>query len=135
MRRWSKLKKYVEDFFVSDLGMQIHCTVYTQGKKKCPRHWLVLDKVIIWDFPKNFIGVGGINDICAVGGCISQLLDHYYSVRKEDLLKTKFDDDLWGLTVLLKAADRRLGKKRLLAAFADASPESAVSQILLKRFS
>ncbi len=58
-RRWSKLKSRVESLWVPTLPMAIHANVWvkhaTHWDLDEPRHWIVLDKTIIWDFPGPFM--------------------------------------------------------------------------------
>jgi hypothetical protein len=44
---------------------------------------------------------------------ISNLIRDYVDTSREALLQKSFDHDHWGLTDILKAADRRIGKRRL----------------------
>jgi hypothetical protein len=44
---------------------------------------------------------------------ISNLIRDYINCPKEALLEP-FENDRWGLTDILRAADRRIGKRRLL---------------------
>ena len=44
---------------------------------------------------------------------ISNLIREYIDTGKEELLNKEFINDKWELTNILKAADRRIGKRRL----------------------
>ena len=48
------------------------------------------------------------------------------------LPEKQFQNDLWGLTDILKVVDKRLGKERLTTYFA--SGNSMIKEILNKRF-
>lgn len=93
------------------------------GSTDLPRYWISLDKDIIWDYPKDFV-VGN----CGVQNChgetcwypyltdisaISNLLREYIDTPKEDVLTKQFTNDKWGLVNILRAADRRIGMRRL----------------------
>ncbi len=58
-KRWSKLQKQIKNLFVKELNLKIHCTVYVEITKQftfeSSRHWITLDKEIIWDFPGPFM--------------------------------------------------------------------------------
>jgi len=43
----------------------------------------------------------------------------------EAISQKRFEKDLWGLTAILKAADRRLGREKLVLAFGDEESEAA----------
>ena len=49
------------------------------------------------------------NDISDIG----ELIREYIDTPKEELFKKHFDADEWGLANILKAADKRIGKRRL----------------------
>jgi hypothetical protein len=46
---------------------------------------------------------------------ISDLLREYIDAPKEILFEKHFENDKWGLINILKASDRRIGKRRLNA--------------------
>jgi len=56
---WSKLKTRIENLWIKDLPMQIHVNRFTEITShdtwENPRHWIVLDKKILWDFPGPFM--------------------------------------------------------------------------------
>lgn len=94
------------------------------GSTSLPRYWITLDKEIIWDYPKDFVTEGGI--IKNYGGevsryypyltdvyDISNLIREYIDTPKEQLLNKQFIHDKWGLINILRAADRRVGARRL----------------------
>lgn len=49
------------------------------------------------------------NDISDIG----ELIREYIDTPKEELFAKHFDADEWGLANILKAADKRIGKRRL----------------------
>jgi hypothetical protein len=140
-RRWSKLKSKVEALWVPELRMAIHCNVFTKVTKEFtfdePRHWIVLDGKVIWDFPGPFLkphampgqapklkaeprgdwldywesgygsGYGGL-----VPSTPSFLMETWID-RPRDQLMEPIEEDHWELTDLLRAADRRLGRNTL----------------------
>ncbi|MCV5696772.1 hypothetical protein OFN29_31400, partial [Escherichia coli] len=50
-----------------------------------------------------------LTDICS----ISDLLREYIDTPKAELLTKQFTSDKWGLVNILRAADRRIGMRRL----------------------
>ena len=130
-RRWSKLKSRVEALWVPALPMAIHANVFVQHTKHWdldePRHWIMLDKTIIWDFPGPFMkpepprgrrivywedayGWGGGNGQSSI---IATLL-HQYLERDRARVFEPFENDHWELADILRAADRRIGRERLI---------------------
>jgi len=84
----------------------------------------MLGKEILWDYPKDFIRYGGTRN-CVDGyiaaypysndvSAISDLLREYIETPKEMLFEKHFENDKWGLINILKSADRRMGKRRLV---------------------
>jgi hypothetical protein len=79
-----------------------------------------LGKEIIWEYPKDFINKPhpkrtDINwypygtDVPE----ISNLIREYIDTPKEELLSKCFENDCWGLINILRAADKRIGSRRL----------------------
>lgn len=106
--------------------MAIHCTAYAnsiarRGESRLSRHWVVLDKDMIWNFPGDFLREGSRGRSAPDcdphfpngGGHISILLREYLD-RPVAALFEPFEEDGWELTDILRAADRRLGKAALL---------------------
>jgi hypothetical protein len=127
MRTWSKLQKEIYDLISPDIKFQIHCVAYPMrsqyGSTDLPRYWITLGKEIIWDYPKDF-GLNKIewtpqnpfvdrypyqNDVSE----ISELIREYIDTPRNELFDKEFKNDKWGLTCILKAADRRIGMRRL----------------------
>jgi hypothetical protein len=125
---WSKLKSRVEALWPEALPLSIHCTSYDLGahsgtslRTHASRHWIVLSKKIVWDFPGPFLrddrSRGGPVKDASIhhpnGGTIVGELLRQYLDRPKDALFETFDDDQWELTDVLRAADRRIGKDAL----------------------
>ena len=124
--RWSKLQREIYKLVDEKINFQIHCTRYPMdselGSTDLPRYWITLDKEIIFDYPKQFAVWGGtINCSGFHSGYpyntdisdISNLIREYIDTPKEELLIKIFDNDHWGLINILRAADRRVGQRRL----------------------
>lgn len=123
MRRWSKLQRELYKLIAPDIDFQIHCAVYRmeseRGSTDLPRYWITLNGEIIWDYPKQFVNVPTRNGI-VIGyphntdiSAISELIREYIDTPRDDLLSKHFENDYWGLINILRAADRRIGQRRL----------------------
>ena len=129
MKRWSKLQKRFYELVDEGIDFQIHCAVYRmqsrRGGTDLPRYFITLAGEIIFDYPKDFVqksgGVkslaqGALTKIYPYGNDISdigELIREYIDTPKDELFKKHFDADEWGLANILKAADKRIGKRRL----------------------
>jgi len=127
MKRWSKLQKELYKLLDDTINLQLHCVAYPMksryGSTSLPRYYITLDKEIIWDYPKDFVlkdgTVGNYNgehkgypyntDVPD----ISSIIREYIDTSKVELYSKHFESDKWGLTNILKATDRRIGKRRL----------------------
>ena len=135
-KRWSKLKKLIEDLFASGLPLQIHCTAIrtTPDNEGSLAEVLGVFKVclaknVIWNFPRQFVNEetvypDGGNQYSFGVRDLNELLRDYLDTPKNALLKKEFSRDFFGLTNILKAADRRLGLERLELHFKDCEQES-----------
>ena len=140
-RRWSKIGRDIRNLFDPNLPLQIHCVAYAfSGSEawtstRLPRYWITLGKEIIFDYPKHFLDcivfepsewekehfgdeAGTLRHYYTYGGEyyvpeITELIREYIKRPKEALMDP-FENDHWGLTDILRAADRRIGKRRLL---------------------
>ncbi|MBQ3860116.1 MAG: hypothetical protein II779_06290, partial [Clostridia bacterium] len=105
---------------------------------------------VLFDYPKQFLGTDSpsysvrererkyipLKEAYPYSSDISTLSDiirEFIDTPKDALLPKAFEKDKWGLTDILKAADRRLGKKRLIEYYAD-NNNLAVKEILDSRF-
>ena len=144
---WSKLKSRIEALWTKDLPLAIHCTSYPFNTPGTPvrvsRHWITLDKAILWDFPGPFLSETPARGRSAGefassaypngGSIIGELLRDYLD-RPRDALFEPFDEDGWELTDILRAADTRLGRQALLmwsVALDDGHP---ARRVLTRRF-
>ena len=127
MKRWSKLQRELYKLVATGIGFQIHCRAYRMdseyGSTDLPRYWITLGEETIWDYPGQFVRADGIvrnlsgdkqfypykTDISS----ISDLIRAYIDTPVEQLLSQVFTQDHWGLVNILRAADRRIGQRRL----------------------
>ncbi len=138
-KRWSKLKKPIEDLFVPDLPLQIHCTeIRTTTRNEGSLAEILgvftvrLGKDVIWNFPRQFVDEAiiypdGGNHYSYGVRDLNGLLRDYLDTPKGVLLNQEFARDYFGLINILKAADRRLGLKRLKQHFDNVEQDSVVN--------
>ncbi len=127
LRKWSKLQREIYKLLSDRINIQLHCAAYPMdsryGSTNLSRYWITLNKEIIWDYPKQFVtSDGGVRNLTGfVVGYphktdvyeISNLIREYIDTPKDEVFKKIFDNDYWGLINILKAADRRIGNRRL----------------------
>jgi hypothetical protein len=135
-RPWSALQRDLYGLFSPDIDIQFHAAAYRmnsqRGHTDLPRYWITLGKEIIWDYPKDFKNkptedahdlfengyVHGLllKDMYPHGGenpTVSDVIREYIETPGAELLTKSFQNDKWGLTDILRSADRRIGKRRL----------------------
>ena len=138
MAAWSKLQKSLYLIVSDKVDFQIHCSVYRmdsqRGNTNLPRYWITIGKDIIFDYPKQFVNDKGNENYPYVTQIsdISDLIRQYIDCPVNLLPEKHFENDLWGLTDILKAADKRLCERKLNAYFV--SNNSIIQEILKKRF-
>ena len=143
-KRWSKLKKLIEDLFAPGLPLQIHCTAIrttnlNEGSlaEVLGVFTVCLGKDVIWNFPRQFVNEktvysDGGNQYSFGVRDLNKLLRDYLDTPREALLAKEFSRDCFGFTNILKAADRRIGVDRLQKYFKDCVQES-VGKVLSVR--
>lgn len=126
-QRNSKLIQDIQSLFRFEHGeLQLHCAVYKNNTY--PRYWLQLrtsdgDSVIVWDFPKDFMDKPDVK--CGKAGWatshgaysidgIADCIESYINLDRLDVINRTYEPDMWGLYDIFRAADRRLGKARLV---------------------
>ena len=124
-RPWSKLQKQLYLLVDPRIRFQIHCRLVRmqsqRGSTDLPRYWITLDGETIWDYPGQFVVPGGTRrlDDAFVAGypystdvpAISELIREYIDTPADELLTHHFEGDHWGLANILRAADRRIGRR------------------------
>lgn len=140
-KRWSKLQKRLYNLMDPAVEFQIHCALYEMNSNdgyhgnKLPRYFITIGKEIVFDYPKDFDTTYryGFNsypwdtDIQDISNLIEQ-----YIQRPESELMNPLEEDRWGLTDILRACDRRIGKRRLSEIAKDTENE-VVKKIIMKR--
>ena len=133
---WSGLKKTCESFFVDHINLQIYATHYNGIKDiPIPRWWFTLDKRTIWSFPEDFLAFKnpGLEPAARyIDGdySIADTVRMYIEMPKDQLLTHKHPEDQWGLTDILRSADRRIGRDRLTD-WAEKLPEKSPARLVL----
>lgn len=113
-----------------ETGFQIHLSKYRmnsqRGSTDLPRYWITVGRETEFDYPKQFVdkssngnGIKNLkgevsyypyeSDISDISGFIREYID----TPREELLSRTFESDCWGLADIFKAADKRIGKRRL----------------------
>jgi hypothetical protein len=127
MPRWSKLQKQLHQLVDPAIRLQIQCRLVRmssqRGSTNLPRYWITLDKEVIWDYPGQFALPGGgttradartvvhyphLTDV----PLISDLIRQYIDTPAGELMSRRFPSDHWGLVNILRAADRRIGRRQ-----------------------
>lgn len=136
MKRWSSLQRELYKIIDEQINFQIHLSKYRMqsqyGSTDLPRYWITLDNEIIFDYPKQFVGESNGETTLRNGNItrnlngeiahypyqtdiseISNLIREYIDTPKEEVFTNHFENDYWGLINILKAADKRIGRRRL----------------------
>ena len=112
MKRWSKLKRDVENLMAPKLDFRIYANSYNIGDTiPVPRFWITIGGKIIWDWPKDFMEQEGWYFYDSAKK-ISQLLRDYINTPESELLSKQFEDP-FRMVPILRVCDRRIGKRRL----------------------
>ncbi len=143
-QRWSKLKSRVKSLIVDELPLRIYCAEIRMTRandgtlpQALGTFTIRLNGVVIWNFPKQFVTYqteypdGGNHYSYSVSN-INNLLREYIDTPKTDLLNMKFSSDHFGITEILKCADRRFGLNSIERHFADCS-NPAIETVLAAR--
>lgn len=115
-RRWSKLQHRLHEIFDPNIRLQFHCAVYRipgHVDTVCPRYFLMLNGEIIWDWPKDYSGDLSYEEMYLVyrssASDLSDLIAEYLNAERKTALSLK---DGWGILDILKASDRRIGRRQ-----------------------
>ena len=115
-RRWSKLQHRLHEIFDPNIRLQFHCAVYRipgHVDTVCPRYFLMLNGEIIWDWPKDYSGDLSYEEMYLVyrssASDLSDVIAEYLNAERKTALSLK---DGWGILDILKASDRRIGRRQ-----------------------
>ena len=131
-KRWSKLKKQVESLFDKKLPLQVHCTdmnraieartfnadqpISLQGSGN---YRFVLNQEDIWVFPNEFIKSGDPESWpdgrphSYTASEINVVVREYLNTPLCELPEQEYANDIFKVTDILKAADRRISIHKL----------------------
>lgn len=140
-KRWSKLQSRLYNLMDEKAEFQIHCALYEMNSNdgyhgnKLPRYFITIGKDVVFDYPKQFdttLKYGwnsypwdyDISDI-------SDVIEAYIECPENELMQP-FTNDKWGITDILRACDRRIGKRRLIQMH-DETENAVVREIIEKR--
>ena len=125
-KRWSKLQKKIDDLVDPALNFQIHCVKYRVpghgGMQEFPRYFVTLDGKTSFDCPKDYplgdSNCGKLDISCLFFGRASDISDAIskYLNAPEEVRMTITDP--WGIVDIIRAADRRIGRRRWDQVFA-----------------
>lgn len=131
-KRWSKLQSRLYNLLDPNAGFQIHCALYEMNSNdgyhtyKLPRYWVTIGKEIVFDYPKDFdttrkYGHASYPWLTEISD-ISNLIEKYVQ-RSDKKIMDPFEEDVWRLTEIIRACDKRIGKQRLLELRANSKNE------------
>lgn len=137
-KRWSKLQARLYNLMEPAVNFQIHCALYEMKSlghygRRLSRYFITVDKEIVFDYPKDmeldkkyiYLWNSDVDKI-------SNLIEEYIQRPKEELFED-FPNDKWGIVDILRACDRRVGKKRLQI-LAERTRNENVRFIIEKRY-
>lgn len=117
---WSQIQRKLYQIIDPKINLQVHCAVYPGGGKTCangiPRFWVTLNGEVIFDCQHDFMfmwhdkdfDIGNLPFEDDISWCCGIVIRHFQA--PVDSLMTLHDR--FGLTDILLAADRRIGKRR-----------------------
>lgn len=123
--RWPNMQRVMESLWADSLKGRLTCETVWHPADGCPgaRMILRLDGETIWDYPTDFFG--DANNQPRFGKYIiknygswyydapTRIVGRYIDTPRDELFLPMKDDD-YGLGDILRAADRRVGYKRLV---------------------
>ncbi len=124
-RRWSKLARDLEALFAPGLDLKLRVSVVRMqsehGGTPLPRYSVELDGKAVWSYPGQFPGQSPHFPYVTDVADISQLVRDFVNAPAG----AELPQDRWGLCDVLRAADRRLGRRGLEALARTTASEAA----------
>ena len=136
---WSQIQRKLYDLIDPNLKLQVHCAVDPGGGRTClngiPRFWVKLGGEVIFDCLHDYIfmwqdknfDIGNLPLEDDIAWCCGIVIRYFQA--PVDCLMTLHDR--FGLTDILLAADRRIGKRRWPEIYATRS--EAAQKVLVAR--
>jgi hypothetical protein len=134
--RWSRLQQLIEELWEPELDLRINCTAMRRSNgPNIGRYWVSAHGRTIWQAPVDMEAAMAFPGEDPWAPMITALLRSHIDRPKEELLSpieglTPLEE---GLLEILRAADRRLGKRRALEA-RNLFKTPAAREILAERF-
>ena len=149
MKRWSSLQRELYMLIDERADFQIHLSRYRMdsqhGSTDLPRYWITVGGEIVFDYPKDFTDSENRgNAVKDLNGRvsyypyetdisdISRFIREYIDTPKDELFSKRFESDCWGLADIFRAADKRIGKRRL-EQFGQSTHSKAALRIIEQR--
>ena len=130
---WSQIQRKLYDLIDPNLKLQVHCAVYPGGGRTClngiPRFWVKLGGEVIFDCLHDYIFMWQDKNFDIGNLPLEDDIVIRYFQAPVDCLMTLHDR--FGLTDILLAADRRIGKRRWPEIYATRS--EAAQKVLVAR--
>jgi len=112
--RFSRLQKLIKSIWCESLPLQLHCSSYRrEGAADIGRYWITLDKKLIWQAPGDYYEGLEKDALDHTATEVTIVLRQYLDCPRGELLTREFDADQFGLVDIMRAADRRIGLKKL----------------------
>lgn len=123
MGPWSKLERRLRDLPDPILDLRFRFTAYRFAVIETPhpselacKFWITQGRRTIWAVPRDRNSSGLDGGIDAYGrrspGWLIEIASEYLQLPREQLMDWHRDWEGWGLTDILKACDRRIGRAR-----------------------
>lgn len=136
MSRWSKLDRDWRKLVAPGLDARLQCRVVRmaseRGSAGLPRYWVEIRGRTIWSYPADCAAPQYPHQTDV--GAISQLVRDYINTPACVAHVRQYPQDLWGLADILRAMDRRIGRKRL-AELLSSTPSAPAREVLRERLS
>jgi hypothetical protein len=123
MGPWSKLERRLRDLPDPGLGLRFRFTAYRYEVIETPhpselacKFWITRSRRTIWAVPRDRNARGADGAIDGYGrrspGWLVEIASDYLQLPRASLIEWHRDWDGWGLVDILKACDRRIGRRQ-----------------------
>lgn len=138
-RRWSKLQRRIHAIFDPNIRLQFHCAIYRipgHVDTVCPRYFLMLNGEIIWDWPRDYTEGLNHEEVYLVyrssASSLSNFIAEYLNADRKTAIGLR---DEWGILDILRAADRRIGRRQWDGLLENINPKVSdpVERIIISR--
>lgn len=141
MRNWPRLIAALENLFVPDLKLHVQLGTSTQSdflEQKLERLWITLQEQVVWDFPTELLESGTCLTAeqsvdLVTENRLADIFEFYCETPVRLLPYVTHPSDCWGITDILRSADRRLGSGLMKACCQKMTPASAAFLIAQRK--